>query len=77
MPLIVQHDHVRVEPAFVEQNIGPKRPGRRNALGDCRCDRRRDDLDLLAAEEATFAGVRIEPADGDLRSRDAELLGAR
>ena len=43
MPLIVQHDHICVEPAFVKQNIGAKRPGGRNALGDCRRDRRRAD----------------------------------
>ena len=36
-------------------------------------DRRRDDVDLLAAEVAAFAGVRIEPAHGDARRGDAEL----
>ena len=38
--------------------------------------RRLDDLDFLAAEQPAFAGVRIEPADGDLRRRDAEPLAA-
>ena len=42
-----------------------------------RSDRRRDRFDLLAAEMAAFAGVRIEPADGDARLRDAELIAER
>ena len=33
-------------------------------------DRRRDDLDLLAAEQAVLAGMRVEPADADARRRD-------
>ena len=32
-------------------------------------DRRRDHLDLLAAEDAAVAGVRIEPRDPDPRAR--------
>ena len=35
-------------------------------------DRRRDHVDLLAPEQAAFAGMRIEPADADARLRDAD-----
>ena len=37
-----------------------------------RVERRRDDFDLLAAEMAGFAGMRIEPADHDARRANAE-----
>ena len=37
-----------------------------------RLERRRDDLDLLAAEVARLAGVRIQARDEDARPRDAE-----
>ena len=37
-------------------------------------DRRRDHLDLLAAEMAGLAAVRIEAGDQDARLRDAEAL---
>ena len=38
------------------------------------CDRRLDDLDLVAAEQPFFAGVRIEPGHANFRLGDAELL---
>ena len=37
-------------------------------------DRRKDELLVLCAEEAVFAGVGIEAADGDARARLAEQL---
>src|SRR6266540_2208921 len=41
--------------------------------GARRGDRRFDRLDLLAPEVAAFAGVRVQPAHGDPRSRETEL----
>ena len=36
-------------------------------------DRGHDDLDLLAAQRAVLAGMRVEPGDGEPRRFDAEL----
>jgi hypothetical protein len=38
-----------------------------------RGDRRLDDLDLLAAEQAAFAGMRIEPGNRQPRLGDSEI----
>ena len=61
----------------VEQAVGRRRAGDRDALGlQCR-DRGRDDLGLLAAERAALPGVRIEPGHRQARRRDAEIGGQR
>ena len=56
-------------PAHVKHGVGAERAGHRDALRRGRIDRRLDDVDLLAAEQAAFAGMRIEAADRDLRRR--------
>ena len=48
-----------------------KRTGHVVAGGAQRGDRRRDDVDLLAAEVPALAGVRVQAADGDARRRRA------
>ena len=40
-------------------------------------DGRRDDLDLLAAEAARFAGMRVEPGNREDRRGDAEIAAQR
>ena len=60
----------------VKHGVGAERAGDVDALGHRRIDRGLDDLDLLAAEQAAFAGMRIEAADGDLRRGDAHSLAA-
>ena len=53
-----------------------QRAARLDARRAQRGDRRRDDLDLLAAERAAFAGMRVEPGDRDDRRGDAEIADA-
>ena len=64
---IVAARDVRNEHRVGGQRAATSRPARAHA-----CDRRRDDVDLLAAEVAAFAGVRIETAHRDARRGDAE-----
>ena len=54
-----------------------KRPARVDAVRAQRRDRRRDDLDLLAAERAGLAGMRVEPGDREHRRGDAEIAPQR
>ena len=49
------------------------RPGDVEALGPRRRDRRADDVDLLAAQAAVLAGMRIEAGDGKARALQAEI----
>ena len=74
MSLIVQHDDEGIDALPVKHSVGAERAGDRHALGGRGVDRGLDDLDLLAAEQAAFAGVRIEAADDDLRRRRAHAL---
>ena len=75
--LVVIHRDDRVVVADVlghEERVGGQRAGdAAPAVGARVGDRRRDDVDFLAAQVAAFAGVRIEPAHGDARRGDAEL----
>ena len=50
-----------------EHRVGRERAARVDALGARRLHRRGDDAQLLVAEQAALAGVRIEPGDGDAR----------
>ena len=72
--LIVQHHHERVEARHVKHRVGAERPGDRETVGRRRIDRRLDDVDLLAAEQPAFTGMRVEAAHGDLRRGDAHAL---
>ena len=49
------------------------RAGHVEAICVRRLDRRRDHVDLLAAQAAVLSGVRIEAGNGDARPRDAEI----
>src|SRR5690348_16286951 len=57
----------------MKHQIGRERPFGRYPRCLRRSDRRHDDVDLFLAEEAAFAGMRIETRYGDLRARDAHL----
>ena len=59
--------------AGMEQSVGGMRPGDVESLGPRRFDRRGDDVDLLAAEPAVFAGMRVEAGDGKPGALDAEI----
>ncbi len=71
LALVVIHRHDRVEVAASrahEHRVGRERARRRATPSRARrFDGRRDDVDLLAAEVAAVAGVRIEPGDRDAR----------
>ena len=77
--LVVIHAQRRVIAAprlGVEHRVGGERAARVDAGGAQLGDRRRDDLDILAAERAGFAGMRVEPGDRDDRRGDAEIADA-
>jgi hypothetical protein len=57
----------------VEHGVGGVGAGHPPAFGAQRLDRRLDDLDLLAAERAAFAGMGIEPGDREPRLGDPEI----
>ena len=59
----------------VEQRVGGQRPARIDAVGFEPRDGGRNDRAVLFAERAVFAGVRIEPGDGEPRPRNAETAG--
>ena len=69
--LVVQHDDEGVDAPHMKHGIGAERAGSCDAALDRGGDRRFDDVDLLAPEQAAFAGVRVDAADGDLRCGDA------
>ncbi len=74
--LVVIHADGRVvgrAGACMEQRIGRMRPGDVEALRPRRFDRRRDDVDLLAAQASVFAGMRVEAGDGKARAPQAEI----
>ena len=76
--LVVVHRDDRVEAARDpghEHRVGGQRAGHVVARGAQRGDRRRDHVDLLAAEVPALAGVRVEPADGDARRGEREPGG--
>ncbi len=70
--LVVDHHHERVVALAVEHRIGTERAFGADAGGTRRGDRGSDDSDLLVAEHAVLAGVRIEARDREARRRDAE-----
>ena len=77
--LVVIHAQRRVVAAprrGVEHRVGGERPARVDAGGAQRGDRRRDDVDVLAAERAGLAGMRVEPGDRDDRRGDRRNRGA-
>ena len=74
-PVVVGHRDDDVELAGMpggvarahEHGVGRERAARVDAFGARRLHRRGDDAQLLVAEQAALAGVRIEPGDGDAR----------
>ena len=74
--LVVVHAQRRViiGPApGVEHGVGGVGAAHPPAFRGERGDRRLDDLDLLAAERAALAGMRVEAGDGEPRLGDAEI----
>ena len=61
-----------LQPLGHEQRVGGNRAARVDALAHASRDRRRDHVDVLAAEVARLRRVRIEAGDQDARPRDAE-----
>ena len=57
----------------MEQRVGRMRTRHVESSRSRRLDRRRDDVDLLATQAAFLAGMRVEPAHGEPRPRDAEI----
>ena len=57
----------------VEQGVGGMRTGHGQTLGGKLGHGGSDHVHLLAADQAAFAGVRIEPRHGDARPGDAEV----
>ena len=74
MALVVQHDDEGVDAPDVKHRICAERPACSDAARSHRVDRRLDDLDLLASEQSTLAGMGIETADRDLGLRHAQTL---
>ena len=71
LALVVIHGEHAVEVAgegLEENGVGRKRPAAGDASRSRAFDRRRDDLDLLAAEQAALPAVRIERGDGNARA---------
>ncbi len=56
----------------VEHHVGGKRAASVDAVGAQPLDRRRHHVEVLLAERAGFAGVRIEAGDRQTRPRHAE-----
>ena len=84
MALIMIHDNRHIIPAacqFREDRIRRYRRLLRNIdpFGNCFVDRRLDLIDLLAAEQTSFAAVRVQTRDTDLRFFDPDppALGIR
>ena len=78
---MVAGDH-RVELAgggAAEHRVGRNRPADVDAAGAAACDRRREHLPLLSADQAVLAGVRIQAGQGQPRPRrpEARKLGVR
>ncbi len=74
--LVVIHAQGRVVAGAsfgVEHGVGGHRSGHLPALGTKRVDRRLDQLDLLAAERAAFAGMGIERRHREARLGDPEI----
>ena len=60
----------------VKQRIGRQRAARIDAVGAQALDRGRDDGDILLAERAVLAGMRVETGHHQPRPRDAEAARA-
>ena len=74
--LVVEHRDHRVELAaerLDEHRIARHRALERQAPGAELLDHRQDHVDVLAPEQAAFAGMGIERADADPRPLDAEV----
>ena len=77
MPLIVIHgdDGVVLAGAQLDEDgVAGDRADDIEPVFDRLGDRRRGNVDILPAEQAAFAGMRIERRDRDFRPRDAEVL---
>src|SRR5258708_37029539 len=73
MALIVQHHHEGIGAGLIKHGVAAERSGNVDACPTRLCDGRRDDLDLLATEQAAFSSMRIEPAYQTLRHRYTEV----
>ena len=69
MPLVVQHDDEGVDALPMKQRVGAERTADCEATRGRGINRRLDNFDLFASEQAAFARVWVEAADGDLRHR--------
>ena len=72
--LVVQHDHEGVEALHMKHGVGAKRAGDGDTVGHRRINGGVDDLDLLAAEQAAFAGMGVQAADRNPRCGNAHAL---
>ena len=73
--LVVVHGDHRVVLAGAqldEDGVAGHRADHVEPVGDRFGDRRRGDVDVLPAEQAALAGMRVERRDGDPRRGDAE-----
>ncbi|MGY4409415.1 hypothetical protein ACVWW4_001151 [Bradyrhizobium sp. LB7.1] len=79
LALVVIHRQHRIEGAALgaqEHGVGGKRSLHGDAIALAGCDDRRNNIDLLTAEIASVAGMRIEPGDRDARPREACIAHA-
>ena len=60
-----------------EEAVGGERAARVDAAPARRAHGRGDDANLLVAEHALLAGVRVEAGDAEARAGDAELRAQR
>ena len=73
--VVIHADRDVVAPARrgMEHRVGRHRAGDVDAGFAQRFDRGRDDLDILAADRAVLAGMRVEAGDREARPGDAEI----
>ena len=75
--MILRHDDVEFAASSPhEDRIRRERAGNIHPRSLRLLDRRGDDLDFLAAEQAAFARMRVQPGDGNARLGDPECLAA-
>ncbi len=80
--VVIERDHrvVLALAGVAEDDVGDRGPAEDGAIAGeraCACDRGLDQARFFVAEMSAFAGVRVEPGDGDARTRDAEAAHER